>query len=205
MNRSALIISILLTALALMIIGGIVYSARANQQVQAAQSVNQVADPTVQASSTASQAVIDPQLQQSLADREAAYQKMIAEANTRLAQDQQTMQALQSQVSALQNSTAQNIAVPENTAASGVSPRKAAQIAALYLKQSKIYSVETAAYNGANVFKVTFSSGDIVMVSLNGQVLAVKRAPRYNAGDQVAAQIGENEHEDDHEHEGGDD
>lgn len=200
MNRPALIISILLTTLALTIVGGVVYSARSIQKVQAAQAASQVVETTSLASSAASQAAIDPQLQQSLSDREAAYQKMIAEANARLAQDQQAMQALQLQVATLQNPPAQNAAAPASAAASGVSPQKAAQIAAQYLGQSKIYSVETAAFNGANVFKVTFSSGDIVMVSLNGQVLTVQRA-RNNSGDQVASHFGEGEHE----HEGGDD
>jgi hypothetical protein len=203
MNRPALIVSILLTALALTIVGGVVYSTNSIQKVQAAQAASQAAVTPDQASSAASDAAIDPQLPQTLLDREAAYQKMIAEANARLAQDQQTMQALQSQVAALQSPVTQSAAAPASAPASGVSPQKAAQIAAQYLGQSKIYSVETAAFNGANVFKVTFSTGDIVMVSLNGQVLAVQRAARNSSDDQVVAHFGEGEHE--HEHEGGDD
>lgn len=202
MNRPALIISILLTALAVAIVGGVVYSARSIQSVQAAQPANQAVETTDQTSVTDSPAAIDPQLQQTLLDREAAYQKTIAEANARLAKDQQTLQALQAQVAALQNPSAQNASASASAPASGVSPKKAAEIAGEYLKQSKIYSVEIAAFNGANVFKVTFSSGDIVMVSLNGEVLTVQRASRNNSGDEVASHF---EHEEEHEREGHDD
>jgi hypothetical protein len=201
MNRPALIISILLTALAVAIVGGVAYSARSIQNVQAAQSASLAVETTDQASNTDSPAAINPQLQQTLLDREAAYQKTIAEANARLAKDQQTLQALQAQVAALQNPPAQNASAFASAPASGVSPQKAAQIAGEYLKQSKIYSVEIAAFNGANVFKVTFSSGDIVMVSLNGEVLTVQRAARNNSGGEVASHFEKEEHE----HEGHDD
>ena len=171
MNRTALILSVLLTALVLTIAGGVFYSARSFQKVQAAASAGQ----TIQVDS---QAGIDPQLQQTLLEREASYQKMISEANARLAQDQQIQQALQAQISALQNPPAPaNAAQP---AVSGVSPETAAQIAGQFLKQTKIYSVEFAAYNGATVYKVTFSSGDIVVVSLDGQIIGSQRAARQN-------------------------
>ncbi len=191
MNRTALILSVLLTALVLTIAGGVFYSARSIQKAQAAASTGQ----TVQVDS---QAGIDPQLQQTLLEREASYQKMISEANARLAQDQQTQQALQAQISALQNPPAPaNAAQP---AVSGVSPETAAQIAGQFLKQTKIYSVEFAAYNGATVYKVTFSSGDIVVVSLDGQIIGSQRAARQNnAGGTVAV------HSEEHEHEGGKD
>jgi len=200
MNRPALIISVLLTALAVVIVGGVVYSARSIQRVQAAQPASQAADTIDQTNSAIGPDAIDPQVQQTLLEREVAYQKTIAEANARLAKDQQTMQALQAQVAALQNPPVQNAAASASAPASGVSPRKAAEIAGEYLKQSKIYSVEIAAFNGANVFKVTFSTGDIVMVSLNGEVLTVQRAARYNSGGEVASHF-----EEEDEHEGHDD
>jgi hypothetical protein len=110
------------------------------------------------------------------------------------------MQALQTQVAALQNPAPAD-PMAASASASGVSPQKAADIAAQYLGQSTIYSVETAAYNGANVYKVTFSSGDVVMVGFDGQVLGVQRAARQDSGSQIASHSGEGEHE----HEGGDD
>lgn len=201
MNRPALIISILLTALVLTIAGGVAYSvhniqvAKAAQVAQAAQANNTAAQDVQVA---ADQQAVDPQLQQTMLDREAAYQKMIAEANARLAQDQQTMQALQTQVAALQNPAPAD-PMAASASASGVSPQNAAKIAEQYLSQTDVYSVETAAYNGANVYKVTFSSGDVVMVSFTGQILAVQPAARQGSSGQVASHSGE------HEHEGGDD
>lgn len=198
MNRPALIISILLTALVLTIAGGVTYSVHNIQVAKAAQAAqaNNTAAQDVQV--TSDQQAVDPQLQQTLLDREAAYQKMIADANARLAQDQKTMQALQTQVAALQNPAPAD-PMATSAAASGVSPQNAAQIAEQYLSQSDVYSVETAAYNGANVYKVTFSSGDVVMVSFTGQILAVQPAARQGSSGQVASHSGE------HEHEGGDD
>jgi len=217
MNRPALIISILLTALVLTIAGGVAYSVHNIQVVQAAQSAQaaqavqvdnqseQAAQAAGQVSGADGQAAIDPQLQQTLLDREAAYQKMIADANARLAQDQQAMQALQAQVVALQNPAAANPAAAANAAASGVSPQNAVKIAAEYLGQTKVYSIETAAFNGANVFKVTFSSGDIVMVSFAGDVLTVQKAPHHNSSEeQLSASSSAGEHESEHEYEGGD-
>lgn len=52
-----------------------------------------------------------------------------------------------------------------------VTHQEAAMIAANYLGQTDIYSVEMAEQNGTNVYKVVFSSGQIVYVSLDGQVL----------------------------------
>ena len=187
MNRTALILSVLLTALVLTITGGVFYSARSIQKAQAAEAVGQTAQVD-------SQAAVDPQLQQTLLEREASYQKMIAEANARLAQDQQTQQALQAQISALQNPPVP--ASVAQSAASGVSPETAAQIAAQFLKQTNIYSVETAAFNGAMVYKVTFSTGDVVVLSLDGQVIGTQRAARQNnAGALIANHSEEREHE----------
>jgi hypothetical protein len=52
-----------------------------------------------------------------------------------------------------------------------VSPQQAATIAQGTLGRTDAYSVELADYNGVQAFKVTFSSGDVVYVSLAGQVL----------------------------------
>jgi uncharacterized membrane protein YgcG len=60
------------------------------------------------------------------------------------------------------------------TAVTTVSPEQAASIAAQFLNKTDVYSVETTALNGVNVFKVVFSAGDIVYVGLDGVVISTE-------------------------------
>lgn len=92
-----------------------------------------------------------------------------------------------------------------------VSPEEAAQIAASIMNQSDVYSVETAALDGVDVYKVTLSSGDVVYVSPIGEVLQVVPAPRSGgrSGSGPAAGSGSHYESDSHyegdEHEDHDD
>jgi len=56
-----------------------------------------------------------------------------------------------------------------------VTPEQAAAIAAAYIGRQDIYAVESAVLNSVTVYKVTFSSGDIVYVGLDGQILKTER------------------------------
>jgi hypothetical protein len=58
-----------------------------------------------------------------------------------------------------------------------LTPEQAAQLAANYWGRSDLYSVESSVLNGASAYKVTFSSGDIVYVSPDGQIMAAIAAP----------------------------
>ena len=58
-----------------------------------------------------------------------------------------------------------------------VSPQDAASIAAKFSNRTDLYSVELADFNGAQSYKVTFSSGDNIYVALKGQVLALVAPP----------------------------
>jgi hypothetical protein len=49
--------------------------------------------------------------------------------------------------------------------------QEAASIAAKYLGQNDLYSAENTVWNGVDAYKIVFSSGNIVYVSLDGQVL----------------------------------
>jgi hypothetical protein len=186
MNRTNLVISVLLTALVFTILGGVVYSTNHVRQAQAA-AAN--ASPLA-----AGDAALDPQLHQMILERDAAYQQMIADANNRLAEAQRTTAALQAELAANQGSSI------SAAAAALVTPEQAAQIATQYLGQTKIYSVESLPYNGASVYQVTFSSGDIVLVNQQGQVIGVQLAPRQsNSGSALARSGGEHEGEDGHD------
>ncbi len=74
-------------------------------------------------------------------------------------------------------STVDPVALQAATPTQVISPQDAAALAAKFLNQKDLYSVEIVMYNGANTYKVTFSSGDILYVSLNGQVVSLTKAP----------------------------
>lgn len=198
MNRTAFILSVALAAFVLLLIGGVVTAVR-NTQAKAAvtpvPTVETVADPT-----------LDPAIQQAFADREQAYQNLIAQANSRLDQLQQANQSLQAQLNVMQSQNAQTAqaaqAAAPAPAITTVTPQEASQIAASYLKRTDLYSVESSQYNGVSAYLVTFSSGDIVYVGTDGQVLGVQRAKGQLA---MGGGGGGGEHEGgEHEHEGDD-
>jgi hypothetical protein len=63
-----------------------------------------------------------------------------------------------------------------------LSSQDAAQIAAWYIGRSDLYAVESGSLNGTSAYKVTFSSGDLVYVNQQGQVLSVVAAPSITTG-----------------------
>lgn len=58
-----------------------------------------------------------------------------------------------------------------STASITFSARDAAAVASEFLGRTDAYSVQLAEYNGMQAYKVTFASGDVVYVSLSGQIL----------------------------------
>jgi hypothetical protein len=58
-------------------------------------------------------------------------------------------------------------------ASNNITPQQAAQVAAQFIGHNDLYSVATAPLNGASTYKVTFSSGTVVYVSMAGQVVYV--------------------------------
>ncbi|MEW5873230.1 MAG: hypothetical protein AB1894_28480 [Chloroflexota bacterium] len=158
MNKTAFAISIALTTFVLMMAGGILYAARSANAAPVVQGVP-VDDP-VEVVTT--DPTVEPALQQALEEREAAFQQMISDANARLEAAQKQQLELQAQLDALQAAT-----VTPTT----ITAEQAAQIAADYLKQNSVYSVEEVTMNGEQLYKVTFSSGDIVYVSMDGEIV----------------------------------
>ncbi len=199
-RKTALIISTLITTFVLILAVGIFFTVRNATQVKAAG--DQTNDPaSLPTSDITTAPTLDPALVQTIQDREAAYQAMINQANARLAQAQQEEQALQAQLAALTQPTI----TPTVTSApvSMISMREAAQIAASYLHDKDVYSVELVQLNSANVYQVTFSSGDLVFVSLDGNVISVERAS--NVASTRPSHSDDHEREHDDHYEGGDD
>lgn len=97
-----------------------------------------------------------------------------------------------------------------------VTPEEAAGLAAQVLGREDLFSVEVTDLEGETVFMVTFSSGDLVYVSLDGQIRSIgkvqvntvvvksggdDRDDRSNNSSQpsVSNQSLEDDHEEDHE------
>ncbi len=64
-------------------------------------------------------------------------------------------------------------------AAPAISAQSAASIAAQFVHRTDLFSAEMSTYNGAPAFKILFSNGEAVFVSLGGQVLGVVPAATY--------------------------
>jgi hypothetical protein len=110
---------------------------------------------------------------------------------------------------------------PELAAASGfasprISPQAAVTVASEFLGRTDAYSIQLTDYKGQPAFKVTFTSGDVVFVSVAGQVLEVIPAPVQMANANKHREVeggrggssggddhekGEDEHEEEHESE----
>ena len=72
---------------------------------------------------------------------------------------------------------AENVAVslPVVPSAPAFTPEQAAALAAKVIGRTDLYSVETADLNGTSTYMVTFSSGDVVYVSPDGQILSITK------------------------------
>lgn len=96
----------------------------------------------------------------------------VASAYQKLSEDNQIAAIAsesQPQIKAIANS------IPNPTAAQPVNwtPEEASALAAQVLGHDDLYSVEVTDLNGESVYMVTFSSGDLVYVSLDGQIRSI--------------------------------
>jgi hypothetical protein len=133
-----------------------------------------------------------------------AYQNIVGSTQT-AAQPQTTAVEMVSQPVAVVPPTQ---VVP--TQAANLTPEAAAALASKVLDRTDLYSVEVTQFEGADAYLVTFSSGDIVYVSPDGQILSISKLPvtttviarKSRNGNGGGGNTGSGEHED---HEGGDD
>lgn len=66
------------------------------------------------------------------------------------------------------------------TTAPSVTAEEAAALAAQVIGRTDLYSVESTPFNNSDAYLVTFTSGDLVYVSLGGQILSIGQlAPVY--------------------------
>lgn len=95
-----------------------------------------------------------------------------------------------------------------------LTPEAAAALAGKVLGRTDLYSIEATQFEGTDAYLITFSSGDLVYMSLDGQILSISKLPVTvitqpsggggggGGGNRPSNSSGE--HEDD-DHEGGDD
>jgi hypothetical protein len=69
------------------------------------------------------------------------------------------------------------VAGTSSPAAGTVTVDQAAALASSVIGRSDLYSAENTQLNGANAYLVTFSSGDLVYVSLDGKIMSISKLP----------------------------
>jgi hypothetical protein len=122
----------------------------------------------------------------------------------------------QMEVQAQPTAVVEMVSVPIPTQVTNITAEAAAALASQVINRTDLFSAEITQFNGADVYLITFSSGDIVYVSFDGQILSISKiavtvinqpAPN-NGGGGNGGNNGNNsgggEHEDG-EHEGDDD
>ena len=82
------------------------------------------------------------------------------------------------------------VAAPVMTTVSAatVTLEEAAAIASSVLGRTDLYASENSTLNGVDAYLVTFSSGDLVYVSLDGKILSISKLPVQYVLGQAAAQ-----------------
>jgi hypothetical protein len=85
-----------------------------------------------------------------------------------------------------------------------LTPDQAADLASQVMGDTELFSVEVTQFNGESVYLVTFSSGNLVYMSLDGRILSIDKldvvvvsAPSNNQGNNNNG----SRTRDDHEHE----
>lgn len=87
-----------------------------------------------------------------------------------------------------------------------ITPEEAAAIASKVLNRTDLYSVEAAQFEAVDAYLVTFSSGDIVYVGMDGQILSISKLavtvitqPNNTGGSENNSNSGNGDRHDDHE------
>ena len=78
--------------------------------------------------------------------------------------------------------------VMTTVSAATVTLEEAAAIASSVLGRTDLYASENSTLNGVDAYLVTFSSGDLVYVSLDGKILSISKLPVQYVLGQAAAQ-----------------
>ncbi len=187
MNKTALYISIALSAFILVSVVGVGLAMKTQPQPDTTEVFGTVP-------------VSDPALPKEIQEREARYQELIDQANQRLDKLQKENQSLQEQL------TTAGTPAQQPPTALEITPDQAVQVAANFLGDGRVYSIEGTLVRGVPLYKVTFSSGAVVYISMDGQVVG-SQAPimASNTLNRSSGNVSASNHEEHDEHESGDD
>jgi len=107
-----------------------------------------------------------------------------------------------------------NVPAPMPTQVTNITAEAAATLASQVINRTDLFSAETTQLNGVDVYLITFSSGDIVYVGLDGQILSISKvavtvvnqpAPKKNRNNNGNQNNNPPANNSGGEHEGGDD
>lgn len=87
---------------------------------------------------------------------------------------------------AVETQASNNAPATDAAVVSGFTPEQAAEVASKVIGRTDLYAAENSQLNGVDVYLVTFSSGDLVYVGLDGKILSISKIPvKYVAGQPV--------------------
>lgn len=69
------------------------------------------------------------------------------------------------------------VSAPAPTQVTTITPEAAAALASQVINRTDLFSAEITQFNGVDAYLVTFSSGDLVYVSMDGQILSISKLP----------------------------
>lgn len=82
-------------------------------------------------------------------------------------------------------------AIAANAVSATITLEEAANLASSVIGRTDLYSSENTQLNGVDAYLVTFSSGDLVYVSLDGKILSITKLPvKYVLGQPVVQNNG---------------
>jgi uncharacterized membrane protein YkoI len=172
-QKTILIVSIALTAFVLVTLGAVVNSALGKAAAEPAP-VNSIED-------------LPPEIQQTLQEREDAYNQLIEDANTQLQQVMSQNQTLQAQIDNQADTTFEASVQDQNV----ISTDEALQIALDTVISSAVLDgePELVDFEGAVAYEVPFKQGNLYIDAATGEVLfngTIALAPAQISGEEAA-------------------
>lgn len=88
---------------------------------------------------------------------------------------QNIVKSTQPMVEQTQPTAAEMVSAPMPAQTAAITPETAAALAAQVINRTDLFSAEITQLNGVDVYLITFSSGDLVYVGFDGQILSISK------------------------------
>lgn len=96
------------------------------------------------------------------------------------------------EVAQAQPTAVQIVNTPAPTQGTPITPEAAAMLASQVINRTDLFSAEITQFNGTDVYLITFSSGDLVYVGFDGQILSISKIPVTVVNQPVVTRKGNN-------------